>query len=577
MKKLSTYLKPYTLESILGPLFKLLEALLELFIPLVIADIIDVGIGSGDKNYLLTRFAFMIGLGFLGLICSVTAQFFAAKASVMFAGAIRSDLFAHIEKLSGRDVDRLGTSTLITRISGDINQIQSAMNLGLRLLLRSPFIVFGAMVMAFSIDVQSAFVFTVVIPVLTVIVFFIILKTKSLYKKVQGELDNVTKSARENLLGVRVIRAFRREESEKEEFKALHEDLTSLQLFTGRISALLNPLTFIVINAGLLVLIYVGAIRVDSGVLTQGQVVALVNYMSQILVELVKLANLIITITKGIASADRVRSVLNIEPSLQFNAESAREKNNGAPAISFENVSFAYNEGGETAVEDINFNVKSGSMLGVIGGTGSGKTTVISLLMRMYDAEKGTVKLFGNDVRSYSYKDLKSMISVVPQKAVLFKGTVRDNLKVGRADATDEEMIKALKASQSYDFLKGKALLDTTVEEGGRNFSGGQLQRLSIARALVKNAPILILDDSFSALDYATDAALRRSLKEMYEGVTTVIVSQRASSILDAEQILVLDDGRSVGLGSSEKLLSSCDVYKEIYETQFPREEVASC
>ena len=573
MKKLLPFLKPYTKESILGPLFKLLEAGLELFIPLVIADIIDIGIATGDKGYLYSHFALMIGLGFLGLICSITAQYFAAKASVMFSGAIRSRLFAHIETLSDKDVDTLGTSTLITRISGDINQIQSAMNLGLRLLLRSPFIVFGAMIMAFTIDVQSALIFAIVIPVLSVIVFFIILTTKSLYKKVQGRLDNVTKAARENLSGVRVIRAFRRENREKEEFGVLHEELTNLQLFVGKISALLNPLTFIVINCGLLVLIYVGAIRVDSGAITQGQVVALVNYMGQILVELVKLANLIITITKGLASADRVESVLEIKPSLVFNENSEKPANMTAPAAEFENVSFAYNEGGEEALTDISFSADAGDLIGIIGGTGSGKTTVISLLMRAYDAGKGVVKLFGNDIRTYSYADLKKMISVVPQKAVLFKGTVRDNLKVGREDATDEEMIKALKAAQSYDFLKEKDMLDTAVDEGGRNFSGGQRQRLSIARALVKNAPILILDDSFSALDYATDAALRKSLKEMYAGVTAFVVSQRASSILEADKILVLDDGSAVGLGKSKELLKTCDVYKEIYETQFGEED----
>ncbi len=573
MKKLLPFLKPYTKESILGPLFKLLEAGLELFIPLVIADIIDIGIKNGDKGYLYSHFALMIGLGFLGLICSITAQYFAAKASVMFSGAVRSRLFAHIETLSDKDVDTLGTSTLITRISGDINQIQSAMNLGLRLLLRSPFIVFGAMVMAFTIDVQSALIFAIVIPVLSVIVFFIILTTKSLYKKVQGRLDNVTKAARENLSGVRVIRAFRRESMEKEDFGVLHEELTSLQLFVGKISALLNPLTFIVINCGLLVLIYVGAIRVDSGAITQGQVVALVNYMGQILVELVKLANLIITITKGLASADRVESVLEIKPSLVFNENSEKPADMSAPAAEFKNVSFAYNEGGEEALTDISFSADAGGLYGIIGGTGSGKTTVINLLMRAYDAGKGVVRLFGNDIRTYSYADLKKMISVVPQKAVLFKGTVRDNLKVGREDATDEEMIKALKASQSYDFLKEKDMLDTAVDEGGRNFSGGQRQRLSIARALVKNAPVLILDDSFSALDYATDAALRKSLKEMYAGVTAFVVSQRASSILEADKILVLDDGSAVGLGKSEELLKTCDVYKEIYETQFGEEK----
>ncbi|MBP5304846.1 MAG: ABC transporter ATP-binding protein [Lachnospiraceae bacterium] len=573
MKKLLPFLKPYTKESILGPLFKLLEAGLELFIPLVIADIIDIGIANADKSYLYSHFALMIGLGFLGLICSITAQYFAAKASVMFSGAVRSRLFAHIETLSDKDVDSLGTSTLITRISGDINQIQSAMNLGLRLLLRSPFIVFGAMIMAFTIDVKSALVFAVVIPILSVIVFFIILTTKSLYKKVQGRLDNVTKAARENLSGVRVIRAFRREGMEKEEFAALHEELTGLQLFVGKISALLNPLTFIVINVGLLILIYVGAIRVDSGAITQGQVVALVNYMGQILVELVKLANLIITITKGLASADRVSGVLELKPSLVFDENSKTKADMSAPAAEFENVSFAYNEGGEEALTDINFTANAGGLYGIIGGTGSGKSTVINLLMRGYDAGKGVVKLFGNDIRSYPYDDLKKMISVVPQKAVLFKGTVRDNLKVGREDATDEDMIKALKAAMCYDFLKEKDMLETAVDEGGRNFSGGQRQRLSIARALVKNAPILILDDSFSALDYATDAALRKSLKEMYAGVTTFIVSQRASSILEADKILVLDDGVTAGLGNSEELLKTCDVYKEIYETQFGEEK----
>lgn len=592
MKHILSYLKLYKKESILGPLFKLLEALFELFVPLVIADVIDNGIAigaeTGDKSYIIWRVVLMVGLGVIGLVCALVAQYFAAKAATGVAATLRSELFAKIMKLSDSDVDRLGTSTLITRITGDVNQIQSGLNLGIRLLLRSPFIVFGAMIMAFTIDVKSALVFVVVIPVLTVVVFAIILSTAPLYKKVQGKLDSVTLITRENLAGSRVIRAFRREKSEQEQFGRIHGELTASQTFVGRISALLNPVTYIIINLGVLAVIYVGGLRVESGAISQGNVVALVNYMSQILVELIKLANLIITLSKSIASANRVDVILQAEPELKFvssgdgdsssflSAEGGNHAANNcaACAVRMADVSFAYPGAGADSVSDISFEVKAGETVGIIGGTGSGKSTIMNLLMRAYDVSGGAVELFGRNVKDYPEAELKALVSVVPQKAVLFKGTVRENLLVGKPDATDAECIEALKISQSYDFVEGKGGLDAETAQNGDNFSGGQKQRLSIARAVVKDAPILVLDDSFSALDYITEAKLKDALDanaHKANSRTTFIISQRASTILNADKILVMDDGQIVGCGTHEELLNNCEIYQEIYYSQYER------
>lgn len=574
MKKLLIYLKDYKKESVLGPLFKLLEASFELIVPLVVASMIDVGIADGDKGYIVKMCLIMAALGLIGLTCSVTAQFFAAKAAVGFATKLRHGLFEHIEKLSFSQMDKEGTSTLITRMTSDINQVQSGVNLVLRLFLRSPFIVFGAMIMAFTVDVKGALVFVVVIPVLSVIVFGIMLISIPLFKKVQGALDRVLGITRENLTGVRVIRAFGEEETEIRKFDEETDNLRHMQMVAARISALMNPLTYIVVNAGLIALIYVGGVRVEAGILTQGQVVALVNYMSQILVELVKLANLIITVTKAVACGNRIQGIFEIPAGMEQQAAAANEKNNSGETgtVEFDHVSLRYYKGGEEALTDIHFKAKRGDTIGVIGGTGSGKSSLVNLIPRFYDVEKGSVKVDGKDVREYDLTQLRDKIGVVMQKAVLFKGTIRENLLWGNENASEEELWEALRTAQAEEFvLQKKNRLDEMIEQEGRNLSGGQKQRLSIARALVKKPEILILDDSASALDYATDAALRKSLKQMPGETTVFIVSQRASSLMHADTIIVLDDGNVAGMGTHDELLKDCQVYQEIYYSQFER------
>ena len=593
MKKLLIYLRDYKKESILGPLFKLLEASFELIVPLVVAAMIDTGIGSGDKGYIWRQCAVMAALGLIGLVCAVTAQYFAAKAAVGFATKLRHGLFAHIQSLSFSQMDREGTSTLITRMTSDINQVQSGVNLVLRLFLRSPFIVFGAMIMAFTVDVKAALIFVVVIPVLSVIVFGIMLVSIPLFKKVQGRLDGVMGITRENLTGVRVIRAFGEEEHETGKFDAETDALKHMQTFAGKISALMNPLTYVVINAGLVALIYVGALQVEAGILSQGQVIALVNYMSQILVELVKLANLIITVTKAVACGNRIQTIFEIPAGMDDGAQAgglaeAGKKSGGAensvPAesgadsargtVEFDHVSLRYHKGGEEALTDIHFKAARGATIGVIGGTGSGKSSLVNLIPRFYDVEKGSVKVDGRDVREYSLSELRDKIGIVMQKAVLFKGTIRDNLLWGNENADDGELWDALRTAQAEEFvLQKKDGLDERIEQEGRNLSGGQKQRLSIARALVKKPEILILDDSASALDYATDAALRKSIREMPGETTVFIVSQRASSLLHADLIIVLDDGEVAGMGTHNELLENCEVYQEIYYSQFERSE----
>ena len=574
MKRLLVYLKDYKKESILGPLFKLLEASFELIVPLVVACMIDVGIAGDNKSYIIKMCLIMAALGLIGLICSVTAQFFAAKAAVGFATRLRHGLFAHIQSLSFSQMDQEGTSTLITRMTSDINQVQSGVNLVLRLFLRSPFIVFGAMIMAFTVDVKAALVFVVVIPVLSVIVFGIMLISIPLFKKVQARLDQVLGITRENLSGVRVIRAFGEEEHEIQKFDEGTDALKHMQMVAARFSSLMNPLTYVVVNGGLIVLIYVGAVRVETGLLTSGQVVALVNYMSQILVELVKLANLIITVTKAVACGNRIQSILEIPAGMEQGFVTDKEENGEIGTVKFEHVSLRYYEGGEEALADIHFKANKGDVIGVIGGTGSGKSSLVNLIPRFYDVEKGSVKVDGRDVREYSLGELRDKIGMVLQKAVLFHGTIRDNLKWGNEEASDDELWEALRIAQAEEFvLKKEKQLDEMIEQEGRNLSGGQKQRLSIARALVKKPEILILDDSASALDYATDAALRKALKEMPGETTVFIVSQRASSLMHADTIIVLDDGDVAGMGTHEELLKNCEVYQEIYYSQFERKE----
>ena len=574
LKQLLVYLKDYKKESILGPLFKLLEASFELIVPLVVASMIDVGIAQGDKGYVGRMCLIMAALGLIGLVCSITAQYFAAKAAVGFATKLRHGVFEHIQKLSFSQLDREGTATLITRITSDINQVQSGTNLALRLFLRSPFIVFGAMIMAFTVDVKAALIFVVVIPVLSVIVFGIMLVSIPLYKKVQSGLDRVLGTTRENLTGVRVIRAFGQEPTEISKFEGENEALKKIQTTAGRISALMNPLTYVVINAGLIALIYTGALQVDAGILSKGEVVALINYMSQILVELVKLANLIITMTKAVACGNRIEAVLAMPAGLkEYSAEeNAGSKEEETGSVVFDHVGLRYYEGGEEALTDINFKVRKGDTIGIIGGTGSGKSSLVNLIPRFYDVTGGSVRVDGKDVRSYDTVTLRDKIGVVMQKAVLFQGTIRDNLKWGNEEATDEEIYEALRTAQAEEIVRQKKDgLDEMIEQEGRNLSGGQKQRLSIARALVKKPEILILDDSASALDYATDAALRKALKEMPGDTTVFIVSQRASSLMHADTIIVLDDGRAVGMGNHEELLKSCEVYQEIYYSQFEK------
>lgn len=569
MKKLWKYMRDYRREGILAPLFKLLEASLELLVPLVMAQIIDTGIANGDRGFILSRCGILAALAAVGLLCSITAQYFAAKASVGFAAKLRSTLFKHIQSLSYSKLDTQGTGTLIARITGDINQVQSGMNLALRLLLRSPFVVFGAMIMAFTIDVKAALVFVVTIPLLSIVVFGIMLWSIPMYKKVQARLDKVLGITRENLSGVRVIRAFCKEDEERREFGERNAALTKLQLIVGRVSAAMNPATYIMINLGIAVLIYVGALRVDSGILTQGQVVALYNYMSQILVELVKLASLIITITKALACAGRVSAALGVESDMH-GADTMPKEIDTDEEVRFENVEFGYATGGEPALSGISFSVKKGETMGIIGGTGSGKSSLVSLIPRFYDVTGGHVYIKGNDVKDYPLGALRETVGMVPQKAVLFKGTIRENLRWGSADATEEEMERALSDAQALEIVKAKPEgLDSPVAQNGKNLSGGQRQRLTIARALIKKPEILILDDSASALDYATDLALRRSLAALSYKPTVFIVSQRASSILHAAKIAVLDEGKMVGLGTHDELMQTCPVYREIYYSQY--------
>ncbi len=571
MKKLLKHLKEYTKETILGPLFKLMEATLELFVPLVVASVIDIGIANADTAHIVRMCLVLVVLGAVGLGLAVTAQYFSAKAAVGFVAKIRHALFAHIQSFSYAQLDKLGTSTLITRMTSDANQVQNGLNLTLRLLLRSPFVVFGAMVMAFTIDVPSAWIFAVVIPVLCVVVFGIMLACIPLYKRVQQRLDKVLGITRGNLTGVRVLRAFCKEDEQEAEFVRHNEELTSTQKFVGRISALMNPLTYVIINIAIIVLIQTGALRVEMGILTQGAVVALYNYMSQILTELVKMANLIINITKAVACANRIQNVLDIEPDMLV-MEASTAADSGYK-VEFSGAGLQYPNTAEPALQNIDLRVKPGETIGVIGGTGSGKSSLVQMIPRFYDAVQGTVFVDGKDVRSWNKEELRSKIGMVPQKAVLFHGTIRDNLFWGNEDASDEELWAALLTAQAEDVVRSKTDgLDAVVEQGGRNFSGGQRQRLTIARALVRKPEILILDDSASALDFATDAALRKALRELHPSPTIFIVSQRTSSLQHADQILVLDDGEAVGLGKHEELLKNCSVYREIYDSQFKKE-----
>lgn len=583
MKTLLAYLKGYKKESILAPLFKMLEASFELFVPLVMAAIIDVGIANQDKPYIVKMCFVLIALGIIGLVCSITAQYFAAKAATGVGTGIRHGLFEHIQKFTFTEMDQLGTSTLITRMTSDINQIQSGVNLVLRLFLRSPFIVFGAMIMAFTVDVKAALVFVVTIPLLSLIVFGIMLVTMPMYKKVQADLDQVLLTTRENLTGARVIRAFNKEEDETKRFENANQILTDAQKYVGRISGMMNPLTYIIVNGAIIALIYVGAVRVDIGDLTQGQVVALINYMSQILVELVKLANLIISVTKAAACLNRVESVLAVKPDMNEgevrwesnSSEEGLELKNKVPVVEFSHVSLTYKGTSDTSLSDINFCAEKGQTIGIIGGTGSGKSSLVNLIPRFYDATEGTVKINGRDIKEYQTENLREHIGVVLQKAVLFKGSIADNLRWGKEDATEQEMYEALDISQAREFVDTKqGGLEFQIEQGGRNLSGGQKQRMTIARALVRKPEILILDDSASALDFATDAALRKSIKEMKNQPTVFIVSQRAASIQYADQIIVLDDGAMAGIGTHEELLKDCLIYQEIYYSQFPKEAV---
>lgn len=569
MKALLKHLRAYRMEVVLSPLFKLLEAIFELFVPLVVASIIDVGIKNNDTSHVIKCCGIMLALGVIGLICAISAQFFAARAAVGFSAKVKQTLFDHIQKFSYTDLDTLGTSSLITNMTSDINQVQTGVNLVLRLFLRSPVIVFGAMIMAFTIDVKSAIPFVVLIPALSVVVFGIMLITIPLYKKVQMRLDKLLGITRENLNGVRVIRAFNRRDAEVETFRGANQALNAIQVFVGKISALMNPLTFILVNFAIIILIRNGAFQVDSGAISQGELIALYNYMSQILVELVKLANLIITITKATASGNRIQSVLEQSPEENEQA-SASTEGEDAFAIRFEKVSMTYKNAGAASLSDISFSVRQGQTLGIIGSTGSGKSTLVNLIPRFYHATEGTVTVCGKQVERYSEEELRDKIGVVAQKNVLFKGTVRSNLLWGDQNADEATLTEALKAAQAYDFVMDKVGgLDTEVEQGGKNFSGGQQQRLCIARALVKRPEILILDDSSSALDFATDASLRKAIRALPYHPTTVIVSQRTSSIMHADTIVVLDDGELAGVGTHDELMQNCPVYIEIYQSQF--------
>lgn len=574
MKSLLKYLKDYKKESFLAPLFKMLEASFELFVPLVMAAIIDTGIANNDRGYIFKMGGVLVALGLIGLACSATAQYFSARAAVGFATKLRHALFSHIQSLSYTELDTLGTNTLITRMTSDVNQLQSGVNLTLRLLLRSPFIVFGAMIMAFTVDVKAALIFVVAIPLLSIVVFGIMIVSLPLYKKVQAALDKVLGRTRENLAGARVIRAFCKEDQEIEAFSEENEALLDIQVFVGKISAAMNPLTYIIVNVALVVLLWTGAIRVDSGIITQGAVVALVNYMSQILVELIKLANLIIQITKALACAKRIESIFEVENSQQIEALTQQvNTKNTEDVIRFDHVGLTYQGGGDESLTDIDFTVKRGQTIGIIGGTGSGKTSVVNLIPRLYDATRGTVLVDGQDVKTYDPDTLRSKVGIVPQKAVLFKGTIRENLLWGNENATEEQLEKALEISQAKEFVDTKeGRLDFMIAQGGKNLSGGQKQRMTIARAVVREPEILILDDSASALDFATDAKLRHAIRKMGNDMTVIIVSQRSSSIQYADQIIVLDDGKMVGIGTHESLLADNEVYQEIYYSQFPKE-----
>ena len=575
LKKLFVYFKGYGRECVLGPLFKLLEASFELIIPLIVASIIDRGIASGDGGHVARMVLCMAALGLVGLLAAVTAQYFAAKAAISFSTRLRHALMAHIQTLSYTELDTLGTSTLITRMTSDVNQVQSGVNMCLRLLLRSPFVVFGAMVMAFTIDVRCALIFAAVIAVLCAIVFSIMLITIPKYRAVQGQLDSVTAATRENLNGVRVLRAFCKEDAETEKFARRNQLLTRMQLAVGRISASMNPLTYVVINAAVIALIHSGAVRVQLGTLTQGEVIALYNYMSQILVELVKMANLIILLTKAWACGDRISAVLSVQSSQQDGGRTFEDAQRGS--VAFEDVSLRYSGAGADALEHVSFSARPGETIGVIGGTGSGKSSLVSLIPRFYDATGGRVRVGGVDVRELKKDVLRDAVAIVPQKAVLFKGTIRSNLLWGNENASEQDLLDALTTAQALDVVEAKpGRLDEPVEQGGRNFSGGQRQRLTIARALVKKPDILILDDSASALDYATDASLRRAIRQMDSRPTTFIVSQRASSVRFADQIIVLDDGCVVGIGTHDALLADCPVYQEIYASQYGKEEAVS-
>ena len=577
MKRLMMYLKDYKKESILAPLFKLLEAFFELLVPLVMANIIDYGISNRNMGYIGKMGLLLLLLGVVGLASSITAQFFAAKAAVGFSTQLRQALFDHIEDLSFTDIDKAGTSTMITRMTSDVNQVQSGINMTLRLFLRSPIIVFGAMIMAFTIDVKCALIFVVAIPLLSVVVFGIILSTIPMYKKVQSKLDQVLGITRENLTGVRVIRAFHQEAKEADRFRENNEALSAMQIFVGKISACMNPVTYIIVNGAIIALIYTGAVQVNIGNLSQGEVVAIINYMNQILVELVKLANLIVTMTKALACAERVASVFDIGADAAYvgaqDQKLADKVDKSAPFLDFKHVSLTYQGAGAPTLQDMNFTVNRGDTVGIIGGTGSGKTSLVNLIPGFYPATEGEILLEGRDIRTMSDEELRGRIGVVPQKAVLFKGTIRSNLQWGKPDATEEEMWKALELAQASEVVDGKpGKLDATVAQNGKNFSGGQRQRLTIARALVRKPEILILDDSASALDYATDAKLRAAIRTLEDKTTTFIVSQRASTIRHADKIIVLDDGEIAGVGTHDELLKDCTVYQEIYYSQYPEQ-----
>ncbi len=577
MKRIWLYLKEYKKECVFAPLFKMLEALFELFVPLVVASIIDVGIAGKDSGYIIKMCGMLVALAIIGLTCSITAQYFAAKAAVGCATGLRHHLFKHIQGFSFTEMDTIGTSTLITRMTSDINQVQNGVNLVLRLFLRSPFIVFGAMIMAFTIDVHAALVFVATIPVLAIVVFGIILSTRPMYKNVQAGLDKVLGITRQNLTGVRVIRAFNKQRDEIREFKTANEQLNKLQKFVGKISGLMNPLTYVIINVAIVILLWTGAVRVNEGSLSQGQVVALYNYMSQILVELIKLANLVISVTKALACANRIDSVFAVKSGMADGVESidnSKQNDNKENVVEFRNVSLKYEVAGAESLTDISFSVKKGQTVGIIGGTGSGKSSLVNLIPRFYDATSGEVLVNGVNVKDIRIKSLRENVGIVLQKALLFKGSIRENMKWGKKDATDSEIMEALEIAQAREFVDKKdGKLDAFVDQGGKNLSGGQRQRLTIARAVVKKPEILILDDSASALDYATDAALRKSIRQMKNNPTVFIVSQRAASLMYADKIIVLDDGNVAGIGTHDELLKSCEVYQEIYYSQFKKEE----